>query len=169
MKMRAVLIALIVMLLIVIGTPALPQEQPPDLTGTWVSKFTGTCFDPIEGRTQERGQGWTIYIDDIGDGTFNAMIPTISETIYFGKITSDPKDPDKGAVVFIRCNINDALTIHRSALAWGEFNVNSKKATLDVIVVGYFIGSSGIWEVCDYHDQYVRISSDIPSLIGPCQ
>ena len=159
----------IVALFLVIAVPALSQESPPDLTGTWVSEFTGTCFHTLEGKTKEKGKDWILYIDDHGDGTFNARIPNSSETVYFGKSASDPKKPNKGAVVFTKCNINDTLTVHRSALAWGEFDI--KKEALDVVVVGYFTGDDpDIWEVCDYQDRYTRITTEIPfGEMPPCQ
>ena len=113
MSARTILISSIVTLLIAIGVPVLSQEPPPDLTGTWVSTYTGTCFDPFEGRTQEYGKDWTLYIDDKGNGTFNAALSFTQATVYFGKIISDPKKPDKGAVVLTKCNINDSLTTYR--------------------------------------------------------
>jgi len=168
MNGQSKLIASIVTLFLVIGVPALSQESPPDLTGTWVSTYTGTCFDPIEGKTQESGQNWTIYIDDHGNGTFNAALSFSSETVYFGKITSHPKKPDKGAVVFTKCNINDSLTTYRSTMAWGEFDI--KKEALNVTTVVYFTGSNqDIWEVCDYQDRYTRVSYEIPFAVPPCQ
>ena len=172
MNRKSILIAPLVTLFLFIGVPVLSQESPPDLTGIWVSHFTGTCFNTLEGGSQEKGKNWTLYIDDHGDGTFNATIPNSSKTVYFGKSASHLKDPDKGAVVFIKCNINDTLTVHRSALAWGEFDI--KKEALDVVVVGYFTGNDpdpdpNIWEVCDYHDRYTRITTQIPSEVLPCQ
>ena len=61
------------------------------------------------------------------------------------------------------------LTVHRSALAWGEFDI--KKEALDVVVVGYFTGDDpDIWEVCDYQDRYTRITTEIPfGEMPPCQ
>ena len=106
MKNQSILIVLIVAFFLVIAVPALSQQLPPDLTGTWVSQFTGTCFNTLEGKTKEKGKDWILYIDDHGDGTFNATIPISSNTLYFGKSASDPKEPDKGAIVFIKCNIN---------------------------------------------------------------